>query len=132
MVIADYASSNNQLTRWRSRTTFVSVTDGLSNTLLIGEKHVQQGKFGQSSIGDGSFYNSDPANQNCERAAGPTTPIARSPKDAYNRQFGSWHQNVCLFVMCDGSVHAINANIDTTNLGRLACRNDGQEITVDY
>src|SRR5262245_17177629 len=33
--------------QWDSRTRFASVTDGLSNTVFIGEKHIQLGKIGQ-------------------------------------------------------------------------------------
>src|SRR5262245_983745 len=40
---------NNTVASWRSLTAFQSVTDGLSNTLLIGEKHVLNTQFGQQA-----------------------------------------------------------------------------------
>src|SRR5206468_2700731 len=43
---------------WESRTKFASVTDGLSNTIFIGEKHVQLGKFGAVN-GDRTIWNGD-------------------------------------------------------------------------
>src|SRR5262249_16070262 len=44
----------------RSMTRFSSITDGLSNTLFFGDKHVRLGQFGNgNSEGDGSVYNGD-------------------------------------------------------------------------
>ena len=125
---------------WKSLTNFNLITDGLSNTFLAGEKHVNLGKFGiggdYTSVGDphgdGSIWNSDPENQNCARVASASCPLAISPTDKYNRQFGSWHKDICQFVLCDGSVKAIAVNIDLVNYTRLGVRNDGEAIDVDF
>jgi prepilin-type N-terminal cleavage/methylation domain-containing protein len=122
---------------WKSRTAFKSITDGLSNTLLVGDKHVPLGKFGQSGSGDGSVYNGDPGNENATRIAGTngstaTVGLARSPNEPFSNQFGSYHPAVCQFVLCDGSVRALSVAIDGVNLGRLASRNDGQVIDADF
>src|SRR5262249_3283692 len=45
-------------TQWDSRTRFASVLDGLSNTVFIGEKHIQLGKFAQVK-GDRTIWNGD-------------------------------------------------------------------------
>src|SRR5581483_8449850 len=42
------------VTNWRSVTSFASITDGLSNTFLVGEKHVSRQLQGQFSGGDTS------------------------------------------------------------------------------
>lgn len=125
-----------RIKQWTSRTRWSSIEDGLSNTLLVGEKHVPLVKtgpsaFGQEQYGDGSIYNGDPENQNAARVAGKGVPLAISPKVAYNRQFGSYHPNVCQFVMCDGSVRALPNSISELVLSRLSHRHDGQPIP-DY
>ena len=53
------------------------------------------------------------------RKLGIGAPLARSPDDP-SGQFGSWHRNVCQFVLGDGSVRAIPVSTDLTTLHRLA------------
>jgi prepilin-type N-terminal cleavage/methylation domain-containing protein len=124
---------------WHSLTNIRSITDGLSVTFLAGEKHVVQGKFGvggdYTSVGDphgdGSIWNGDPENQNAARVASRDCPLAINRFDRYNRNFGSWHDGICQFVMCDGAVKAISINIDLDNYRKLGIRNDGQPVTID-
>jgi prepilin-type N-terminal cleavage/methylation domain-containing protein len=110
---------------------FKEVTDGLSNTLLAGEKHVPVTRLGDYAAGDGAAYNGDHGTS--FRGAGPTLTLARSPTDSFTNRFGSYHSGVCQFVFGDGSVHAIANSIDGTTLGYLANRSDGQVINAsDY
>jgi prepilin-type N-terminal cleavage/methylation domain-containing protein len=117
-----------------SYTSLTQIPDGTSNTLLIGEKHVRAGHFGQSGDGDKAYYsglNYDAA----QRVAGAGFPLARDPFDNHtNRQdlFGGPHVGVCQFVMADGHVVPLSVNIDEANLRRLANRADGEVITVDH
>ena len=106
--------------------TWGSVLDGLSNTLLVGEKHIPKQRFGQSP--DSAIYNGDHGSS--FKKAGIGAPLARGPDG--NGQFGSYHPTVCQFALADASVRAISVDIDLTNLGRLANRHDGQQISVDY
>jgi len=122
-------------THWKSMTTFASITDGTSNTFLVGEKHLQIGTNGQggdNGYGDGSIYNGDPENQNAARIASKSVLLAISPHTNYNKQFGSWHEGICQFVMCDGSVKSINVSIDGSNYRRLSVRDDGEVISIDF
>jgi prepilin-type N-terminal cleavage/methylation domain-containing protein len=105
---------------------FAKITDGLSNTLFIGEKHIPRSQFGAPP--DSSVYNGDHGSS--FKQAGLGVPLAKGP--AGSGQFGSYHPDVCQFVMGDGSVRAIAVSIDATNLGRLANRHDGEVITIDY
>ncbi|HEY7157712.1 MAG TPA: DUF1559 domain-containing protein [Gemmataceae bacterium] len=126
---------NNTVASWRSMTAFKDVTDGLSNTLLIGEKHVLMNEFGQQAAGDNSIYNGDDIHA-IVRVAGTQLPgpidrpLASSPWDSYrpDERFGSYHPGVCQFVLCDGSVRLIANAVDIQTLTRLAVRNDGLPV----
>jgi hypothetical protein len=107
---------------------FCDITDGLSNTLMVGEKHVPLGQFGQGPL-DSSAYNGDVFTSHA-RPAGPDYPLAKSVTDT-SPVFGSYHTTAVQFGFCDGRVQALQRNIDPKILGLLACRNDGQPIP-DY
>jgi prepilin-type processing-associated H-X9-DG protein len=57
--------------------------------------------------------------------------LARTVNDlsASIYSFGSWHQDVCHFVMADGSVRGVSDQISTTVLGSLSNRHDGNRST---
>lgn len=121
MVNADISRG---LAHWRPRLRFASITDGLSNTFLVGEKHVRPHRFGERYEGDASIFNGD--NQyTVMRAAGVEFPLAQSSTDRFNSQFGSYHPGLCQFVMCDGSVRALQSSTHRRILQRLANRMDG-------
>ncbi len=108
---------------------FDQIKDGLSNTLMIGEKHVEEGRFGETGAGDGGAYNGDHGNS--FRGAGPSRLLARSPSDS-GRIFGSYHPEICNFVFGDGSVRSLTVTIDGTNLGALATRSSKDLFTIDF
>jgi len=112
---------------------FTDVPDGLSYTLLIGEKFVHVNYNGQGEWGDVSLW-SDDHSGSIARVAGPGHPLALSDDDPsvlqswYKLPFGGPHVNICQFVFCDGSVTALSTAINTTVLGYLARRHDGKAI----
>ncbi len=137
---ATQTSDKLHITSWSSNTTFQSISDGLSNTLLIGEKHVPITHLGigliiptGKYIGDASIWNSD-ALENLGRCAGAAFPLALGPHDNDTDQlpnvenFGSWHTGVCQFVFCDGSVQVLQNSINPVILGYLSNRSDGNVI----
>lgn len=103
-----------------------AITDGLSNTIMAGEKHVPLGTYGQGAL-DGSLYNGDNF-CSCTRGGGPGNPIAQVLNDP-RFKWGSYHRVVCQFVMVDGSVHGLELGIDENLLGRLCQINDGQTVS---
>jgi prepilin-type N-terminal cleavage/methylation domain-containing protein len=103
---------------------FPMVSDGISNTLFIGEKHITVKNLNM----EGSIYNGDHGNS--FKKAGVGAPLARNP-NLTTGQFGSWHPGVCQFVFGDGSVRALRNEMDLTALGYLAHRFDGQAVNAD-
>jgi type II secretory pathway pseudopilin PulG len=107
---------------------FTSFSDGLSNTILVGEKHVPLDKKG---VGwwDCSTYNGDYAVCST-RTGGPNFPLTNNPRDP-GWKFGSMHTGVVLFVFGDGGVRNIPATINPNVLFMLIARDDGMVIP-DY
>jgi len=107
---------------------FANITDGLSNTLLVGEKHVPQNHFREGPL-DNSFYNGDYFLSH-SRPAGPDYPLAQT-RTEMSPVFGSYHTAVVQFGFCDGGVRPLFRSISPVTLGLLASINDGQPIP-DY
>jgi type II secretory pathway pseudopilin PulG len=115
---------------FRGYTTLTNITDGTSNTLMFGEKHVPNGRYGLEDSGDHSFYNGIGYNS-CQRVAGPTYPLSRDMNNrsgTFRDQFGGPHAGIVMFSLSDGSVRALKHSIDSVSLQRLAIRNDGLVI----
>ncbi len=113
--------------------TFSDVPDGMSNTIFMGEKHVPPDKFGQWSARDTSTYDNDEL-EVTGRIAGPGYSLVLDPMESSTTspfRFGSDHASICHFVLGDGSVRGLSTSIDTTILGYLSCRNDGNVIPGD-
>ena len=129
-------------TKWHSRFGFEGITDGLSNTLLAGEKHVHRDSVGY----DGSAFNSDDVG-NVARPIGTNAPLAlgiddlttcgnngKAPSGVFNacNNFGSWHPGSVQFVFGDARVRPVSVMADTEVLDRLGTRNDGLPIPANY
>jgi len=119
----------NGAMEWRNHVTFAQITDGLSNTLLVGEKHVPR-EVTCAYPWDCSLF--DGHNTVCNtRSAGPGFPLATSPKDL-RLLFGGPHFAQCMFAFADGSVRPVFSGTDPRVLGLLAHRSDGEPIPGDY
>jgi prepilin-type N-terminal cleavage/methylation domain-containing protein len=99
--------------------------DGLSNTLLIGEKHIPENKNGYGWY-DCSTYNGD-YYQCSARAGSRLYPLTTNPKDSAWK-FGGKHTQVVLFCFADGHVQNIPETINPYVLELLNQRNDGEVI----
>lgn len=127
VIISSRASCNssNRPMNWIDHIDTADITDGLSNTILIGEMHVPLGKIGKSGF-DAFIFNGDVV-FNSTRVGGPTVPIVSNIKDEANGlvSWGSWHRGTCNFALADGSVRALSTTIDTETLGYLCNRKEG-------
>jgi prepilin-type N-terminal cleavage/methylation domain-containing protein len=107
---------------------FTAFTDGLSNSILMGEKHVPITKHGYGwwdcSTYDGEY-------PKCwSRAAARDHLPTTNPHDTGWR-FGSRHTSVVLFCFGDGSVRPIPETINPITFELLGSRDDGM-VTPEY
>jgi prepilin-type N-terminal cleavage/methylation domain-containing protein/prepilin-type processing-associated H-X9-DG protein len=101
--------------------------DGMSNTFMLGEKHVPEGKAGYGWW-DCSTYNGD-YYQCSGRAASRLYGITTNPRDT-GWKFGSRHSQVVLFCFADGHVQNMPEMTDPFILELLSMRSDGQVVPV--
>jgi len=121
------------------------VTDGTSNTLLIGETLASQNEFQRYDGGGGwAMYNNASEQQTIQPINYPinkddvTTPCCTSttgPAHCIWNWHVTWgaksnHTGGANFVFVDGSVHFISQNINHQTYQYLGCRNDGQVVTL--
>jgi prepilin-type N-terminal cleavage/methylation domain-containing protein len=107
------------------------ITDGLSNTILMGEKHVRVEAMKQQpatlDTSDFCVYSSRNA-FSVTRIGGPNAPLALSQNDAYRNQFGSWHPGVVPVLLADGSTQLLRPSMATSVLSFLCSKRDGNGI----
>jgi len=102
------------------------IPDGMSTTLMVGDSLFGFWGDGQSSCcvpvphvgaGGGSHFD--------DVFTGTATP----PTDQNPLfTFGSWHDGIVIFSMCDGSTRDISKMIDRELFGNLATRNGGERL----
>ncbi len=115
---------------------FTDVTDGLTNTILVGEKQLHQTTQG-SAGGDNEAWNNSGWDQDCVRfgEAVPQSdaehPTSASPT-FWSVRFGGSHPGGVNFALGDGSVRFIRYGIDAPNWMRLCLVNDGEVISADF
>jgi prepilin-type N-terminal cleavage/methylation domain-containing protein len=91
------------------------VTDGLSNTAAVGEKHKPQNPENDNpemhhyAQGDNAFLAGDSPRT---IFAGTSDGIATGPDDGSNIKFGSEHNGITHFMFLDGHVRSLKNDID--------------------
>ena len=142
------------------RDTIAWWSDGTSNQLIVGEKHIPLGKIGICSDQENSFdcsylmtgvYNAAGSarwfRNKCDWNSIPyINPIAMPSQASvtgggpdqpgglvapvFNFGFGSYHTGVCNFLVGDGSVHGISVTTPPDLLQALAVASDGKAVTL--
>jgi prepilin-type N-terminal cleavage/methylation domain-containing protein/prepilin-type processing-associated H-X9-DG protein len=135
--LCDYAASNYHknparqtgVVRQTQPNRMADITDGNSNTLMVGEKRMNLGLMGtpqeSDAIGYTCGWNLDTA-RTTDR--GPK-PDSVGSNDATKR-FGSSHPGRLNAVFADGSVRSISYTIDPAIFGYLGNVSDGQVINL--
>lgn len=131
-------SGKDTLVSWTGQLSLASITDGTSNTALVGEKHIRPNSL-RGKNEDRSVYSG--VRNTHRRMLGispdgleqrPLMPMKAQTTANANSSFGSHHPGVVLFAFCDGSVRGLKFETDLKTLTRIAVRNDGEVITGDF
>ncbi len=131
--------AGTRILSWQSQTNMASITDGTTNTILVGEKFVQKRNL-NGRMEDRSVFNS--ANPGPyrrllgDRGSMTYTIVSDVNSDAQswpgcNFSFGSAHPTVCQFVMVDGAVKAFRSSLSKDVLQNLGQRSDGKVVQID-
>jgi prepilin-type processing-associated H-X9-DG protein len=116
----------------RGRYNFTHLKDGLSHTILVGEKSVNRENYGQpGGWADGCIYNGNEPGT-FMRLGGVGIPLDCGDDvellPGAVPSFGSVHGGLCNFVFADGHTTSIAESIEEQTLGLLCARNDGQVV----
>ncbi|HMO83281.1 MAG TPA: DUF1559 domain-containing protein [Lacipirellulaceae bacterium] len=109
------------------------VSDGLSNTIAVGERHLPPLPSGGDvemesyARGDTAFFAGDQREAVLRAAAGG---LAAGANDESKEKFGGDHPGIVQFVFMDGHVQSIRAVIDESVLMRLCVIGDDEVVDL--
>ncbi len=136
MFVMPRLGRNDQIWTRAGQLTFAQVRDGLSNTIAVGEKRVEEYRDASGTLIDGVTQ---------AQADGPhyrwgfhSTRNTRSPMNGplvsswgnYDANFASEHPGGCNFLLGDGSVRFIAENINYDVYNILAARDSDKPVTL--
>lgn len=117
-----------------SEVRMAQITDGASQSLLVGEKHIPEGEYdtatapGNDQGWDLGFdFDVNRWTKHAPLSDSKDFPANLTGDDPWS-VFGSAHPAGCQFVLCDGSVHTITYNVDPNIFTRLGSIADGEVV----
>ena len=105
-----------------SRTRFAEITDGLSNTVIVGERGTRQGNSVWAGVVEG-------ANEAMCRVVGVGDHVPNDPHHHFD-DFASYHPGGVHFLYGDGSVQRLNNQIDLAVYQALCTRGGGEAVST--
>jgi prepilin-type N-terminal cleavage/methylation domain-containing protein/prepilin-type processing-associated H-X9-DG protein len=129
--LCDYAASNLDRTgviQQNYCTRFADITDGTSNTILVGDKRLNLTLLGQAKSDDNLGYTAGWDEDTIRHTDRLPLPDYTGPTIPDDQRFGSSHTGRFNTVFADGSVRPISYSIDKTVFGYLGNMSDGQVI----
>src|SRR5262245_33213428 len=118
---------------------FAHITDGLSNTFLLGESLPEQHFFLRGGLGYYGWYDGSGGNAQCTTIIPTNLETSRDCNGApagmpcwqdytVSAGYKSRHDSGCNFAMADGSVQFIKQTVDHRIYQLLGCKNDNQPV----
>jgi len=129
------ASIRGMFNRLGADITMSSVTDGLSNTIMVGESlpkmhdHLQGNQWWGFNNGNSHCSTIVPINTRSDGTS-PCDPTKFYAPNNWNQSWGfkSRHSGGVNFLFGDGAVRFVRDSIDMRTYQLLGCRNDGQAV----
>jgi prepilin-type N-terminal cleavage/methylation domain-containing protein len=127
-------------TRRAAPVTFAMISDGPSNTILVGEKQLNTAALGSATDDHEAYvlpgWNGD---FHVYRVGGAGTAPSLPPARDYrkpgngdpNKRFGSSHFSGANYVFADGAVHFIPYTVNPTAFLRACVRDDGEAFNLN-
>lgn len=110
----------------RSGVTAQHITDGMSNTYMVGEKNVAVPDYYSESGND--FGDDEPALGGDDldqwKVGSMGAPPFQDEEQGHSGNWGGPHPGAFTMAFCDGSVHQIAYDVDLEVHAKNACRND--------
>jgi prepilin-type N-terminal cleavage/methylation domain-containing protein len=124
--------TQNGICSQRSAVRLSQITDGASKTLMIGEKYLNPDRYfdGEDSADDQCVFTGhdrDNAGYTASAASGSEAmlPLRDRPGLSLSFYFGSAHASGLNVVLCDGSTHFVEFEIDADVWRRFGGRHEG-------
>lgn len=126
----DLAPAHDGIVNERSMVKQAQIKDGMSNTMLFGEKYLDFTRYATGTNSGDNECMFTGHNKDVARVFGNTeaTRLRQDSNVEYSDSFGGPHSGVAYFVRCDGSTVGLNYSIDLATYILLGRRNDGQVV----
>jgi prepilin-type processing-associated H-X9-DG protein len=132
--LCDYAASNKENTgvvQQFKPVKIADITDGTSNTFLIGDKRLNIRYLGQKQQDDNQGYTVGFNYDTIRKTNQPPAPDYSAASGDGGGLFGSSHPAGINALFADGSVRVISYSVSTETFARLGNKSDGKPVDLD-